>query len=152
MADTIRELILQDVQTQLEKLSGYGDVRRDPDVLIRDVSKGDDTALPCMLMIPGKDAAEKAYGQQQLTMPVSIYAIQVIGDNVSGPLAEVILGELINNLIGGRGNISRIDDLQYVSGGVEDWPDQADQALSVQIDIEIQYSTNIGDPYSQTSI
>lgn len=146
MADTIRELIIQDLVTQLETLSGYGDVRRDPETIIRD------NIVPCILVLPGMESAERRYGEQQMTMLVSIYSLQVMGSYTSGELAEIVLGDLINTVIGGRDNISRIDDLRYTNGGVETWPDKMEQALSVQIDIEIQYSTNIGDPYTQTNL
>jgi hypothetical protein len=98
------------------------------------------------------ESAERRYGEQQMTMLVSIYSLQVMGSYTSGELAEIVLGDLINTVIGGRDNISRIDDLRYTNGGVETWPDKMEQALSVQIDIEIQYSTNIGDPYTQTNL
>ena len=146
MADTIRELIIQDLVTQLETLSGYGGVRRDPETIIRD------SIVPCIMVLPGMETAERRYGEQHIIMPVSIYSLQVLGDYTSGELAEIVLGDLISTVIGGRDSIGRIDDLRYTSGGVEGWPDKMEQALSVQIDIEVQYSTHIGDPYTQTNL
>lgn len=145
MADTIRELILQDLASLLTSRHGASNVYRGR-------TQFDYADLPCVTILPALETAERAYGEQQCTMPVTIHAVQVVGDNEPGVLAETILGNLINDIIGGRSSISRIEDIRYTGGGVETWPEQDEQAITVQIDVEIQYSTNIGDPYSQTSI
>lgn len=145
MADTIRELILQDIETLLA-------TRHGADNVYRGRTQFEYADLPCVSILPGLETAEKAYGEQRLTMPVSVHAVQVSGDNEPGVLAETILGNLIDDVIGGRSSISHISDIRYTGGGVETWPEQDEQALSVQIDIEIQYSTNIGDPYTQTNL
>lgn len=143
MTETIRELILQD-------LAGVLAARHD------NVHQGrtqlEYSDLPCAVILPGMEEAERVYGEQRITMPVSIHAVQVVGDNEAGSLAETLLGELISDVVGGKESVSRADDIRYVSGGVETWPEQNEQALSVQIDIEVQYSTKLGDPYNQTNI
>jgi len=207
MSDTIRELILQDIICLAGLGFGYNSVYRGR-------TQFEYQDLPCVTILPGKETAERIYGKQQIIMPVSIYAIQIIDNNELGALAETILGRLINNIVGYRSTFStweasttyssgsyvvpttwndyyyevtnggdgdsgesepswpttagntvsdgdliwtcremvysNIDDIHYNGGGVETWPEQEEQALSVQIDIEIRYKTKIGDPYSQT--
>ena len=143
MAETIRELILQDIEGVLE--SRYDNIYRGRTQL----EYGD---LPCADLLPGMESAERVYGEQRITLPISIYALQIIEDEDVGALAEVLLGQLISDIVGNKDNIGYISDMQYSSGGVDTWPEQNEQALSVQIDIEILYSTNIGDPYNQKTI
>lgn len=147
MADTVRENIIQGLVDQMETLTsrGYGNVHRG-----RTYFEYED--LPCMAILPGVETAERFYGEQQLTMPVVIHAIQVIGDKNVSELAETMLGSLIDAVIGNSSNISSINDIYYVEGGIEDYPGEEDQALSVRISIEVSYNTNIGDPYNQTSL
>lgn len=145
MSDTIRELILQDVAGLLESLYGASSVHRGR-------TQFEYADLPCVTILPEAETAERVYGEQQLTMPVAIHAVQVVGNKEVGTLAEDTLGELISSVIGSRLSLSRIDDIYYTEGGVETWPEQEEQALSVQISIEVKYSTKIGDPYNQTNI
>ena len=78
--------------------------------------------------------------------------MQVIGENEPSPLAEEVLGALVDNIIGGRSNIGHTNDIRYIGGGVEDYPAVEEQTISVHINIEIEYSINVGDPYNQTNI
>lgn len=147
MAATIREQIIEDIKTQLETLtsSGYGYAYRGRTWFAH-------SDLPAMALLPGIETAERMYGQQRCTMPVMVHAIQVSGDNEPSVLAEAILGDLIHCLIGGMDNIGNIDDIRYIGGGVEDWPSEDEQALVVQINLEVDYTTNLGDPYNQTEL
>ena len=147
MADTIRESIIQDLVTQLEILtpSGYG-------YICRGRTYFEYADLPCISLLPGIESSSRSYGEQQSTMPVTVHAIQVVGDNDSSVLAETILGALIENIIGGRDNISNIDDIRYTGGGVENYPAVDEQAISVQMNLEVDYSFNLGDPYTQTTL
>jgi hypothetical protein len=147
MADTIRESIIQDLVAQLETLtpSGYGYVYRGRTYF-------EYADLPCISLLPGVESSSRSYGEQQSTMPVTVHAIQVVGDNDPSVLAETILGVLIENIIGGRSNISNIDDIRYTGGGVEDYPAEDEQAISVLVNLEVDYSTNLGDPYTQSTL
>lgn len=147
MSPTIREQIIRDVQTQLETLtaSGYGHAHRGKTYFAH-------SDLPALALLPGVETAERIYGEQRCTMPVTVHALQIVGDNNISELAETILGDLIQCLIGGRENIGNMDDIRYTGGGVEDWPAEDEQALSVQVSLEVDYCTNIGDPYTQTEI
>lgn len=139
---TIRELILQDLVTQLETLSGYGSIHRGKTFFVY-------ADLPCISLLPGVETSERRYGKQVGIWPVTVHAIQAQGDLNVSVLAETMLGDLISTVISGRGNINRIEDIAYTGGGVEDWPAEDEQALSVQANFEIQYKTILGDPESQ---
>jgi len=146
MADTIRELIIQDIVSQLETLIGYGDVYRGRTYFVHD-------DLPAISVLPGVETGEsRHFGEQFLILPVAIHAVQVIGENEPSPLAEEVLGALVDNIIGGRSNIGHTNDIRYIGGGVEDYPAVEEQTISVHINIEIEYSINVGDPYNQTNI
>lgn len=146
MSETIRELIIQDLVTQLETLSGYGTVYRGRTYFVHD-------ELPAISILPGVEVGEsRQFGEQLLTMPITIHAVQVLGENDASTLAEEVLGALIDNIIGGCGSISRVNDIRYMGGGVEEYPAAEDQTISVHIDLEVEYAINVGDPYNQTSI
>lgn len=150
MADTIRELTLQDVVTQLENINtangyntncGQNVARAQMEFLLE--------SLPATMVLPGDETAEHAYGEQRLIMSLDIYALHKREDTDMAVLAEQMLGDLISCLVGGQDNISYIDSLAYTGGGVDDWPAPEDQALSVRASYEITYTTDIGDPYNQ---
>jgi len=150
MADTIRELILQDVVAQLGNINtanGYN--TNCGQNVARAQMEFPLDSLPGAAVIPGDESAEHAYGEQSLTMALDIHALHKRGDTDIAVLAEQMLGDLISCLVGGQSNISYIDSLAYTGGGVDDWPAPEDQALSARVSIEIEYTTVIGDPYSQ---
>jgi hypothetical protein len=151
MADTIRELIIQDLVTQLESLTianGYNtSVGK---IVQRGLIPVDMTQETAAVFIqPGVESAEREYGDQVLTMPVQIDAVHSLGSNNASVLGEQVLGDLITCVIGGKSNIGRIENLVYSSGGIEDYPTKEDQLLWVQMSLEITYITVIGDPYTQ---
>jgi len=151
MADTIRELIIQDLVAQLETLTivnGYN--TSVGQIVQRGLIPVDMTQQAAAVFVqPGVESAEREYGDQVLTMPVQIDAVHSLGGDNASVLGEQVLGDLLSCLIGGRDNISRIESLVYSSGGIEDYPAKEDQLLWVQMSIEITYITVLGDPYSQ---
>ena len=151
MADTIRELIIQDLVAQLETLTivnGYN--TSVGQIVQRGLIPLDMTQQAAAVFVqPGVESAEREYGDQVLTMPVQIDAVHSLGGDNASVLGEQVLGDLLSCLIGGRDNISRIESLVYSSGGIEDYPAKEDQLLWVQMSIEITYITVLGDPYSQ---
>jgi len=150
MTDTIRELILRDVVTQLQKITTANGYNTDcGNNVARAKMEFPLAELPATSLIPGDESAQKEYGEQLHTMSLEAHALHKRGSLDISVLAEQILGDLITCLVGGQRNISRIDSLSYAGGGVEDWPGPEDQALSVRIGIEIGYTTVIGDPYNQ---
>lgn len=145
--NTIRELIIQELANQLElaTIGDYGQVYRGRTYFTPD-------ELPVMAVLPAAETAERSYGEQNCTMPVALHVVQVLGNNDPSTLGETILGDMIQATVGNRDKISYISDLRYTGGGVEDYPDREDQALVVVLNLEVDYNTNIGDPYTQTSI
>ena len=43
-----------------------------------------------------------------------------------------------------------VDDISYIGGGVEEYPQMKDDAVIVTATFQVTYQTNIGNPYSQT--
>ncbi len=150
MADTIRELILQDIVTQLGSLNtangyntncGQNVLRGTTEIPLQD--------LPASVVLPGEESGAHEYGDQLLTMPLEIHGLHKRGDLNISVLGEQMLGDLISCLVGGQSNIGYIDRLHYSGGGIEEYPGPEDQALSVRASIEVEYTTLIGDPYTQ---
>lgn len=151
MADTIRELIIQDLVTQLENLlldNGYNtDLGQ---IVQRGLIPVDMTQKAAAVFVqPGVEGGVREYGVQTLTMPVQIDAVHSLAGENASVLGEQMLGDLISCVIGGRSNIGRIENMVYSSGGVEDYPTKEDQLLWAQMSIEVTYHIVIGDPYSQ---
>ena len=151
MADTIRELIIQNLVTQLGTLTTANGYNTDLGQIVqRGLIPVDMVQNAAAVFVqPGVESGAREYGNQVLTMPVQIDAVHSLGSNNASVLGEQILGDLIACVIGGKGNIGRIEGLDYSSGGVEDYPTKEDQLLWAQISIEITYITVTGDPYSQ---
>lgn len=151
MADTIRELIIQDLVTQLGNLNTVNGYNTNVGQAVqRGLIPVDMTQQAAAVFVqPGVEAAEQEYGDQVLSMPVQIDAVHSLGGNNASVLGEQVLGDLITCLIGGRSNIGRIESMTYSSGGIEDYPTKEDQLLWVQMSIEITYVIVLGDPYSQ---
>lgn len=141
MAETIRELIIQDIKTQLAILSDY--------TVYRGITQFQNEDLPVIAMWPEVEDSERQYGIQKATMPVNISAIKIVGDVNPSVLGEQMLGNLITCIVGGRSNVSKIEDLRYTGGGVENYPEAEEQTIMVQCNIEVDYETLIGDPYNQ---
>lgn len=145
--DTIREQIIQSLVEIIENHTGgqYGTVYRGRTYFTP-------TELPAVSVLPGVESSERQYGEQFNTMPMVVHVAQVIGDYNSSVLAEVILGDMIESTIGQRSQVSKINDLRYTGGGAEDYPDADEQTQIVVLNLEIEYTTNIGDPYNQTEL
>jgi len=144
MADTIREKVIQDIVTQLETLSGYTVFRGKSEITKQDIPN-----LPIITVLPQVETSERQYGVQSNVMPVNIHAVKITGDTNPSVVGEKILGELISGVVGNSSNISNIEDIKYTGGGIDTYPTEDEQAVSVQCSIEVDYETVIGDPYSQ---
>ncbi|MCK9324586.1 MAG: hypothetical protein M0P69_03735 [Bacteroidales bacterium] len=145
MADSIRELIIQDLVTELKKIVRYDDAN-----IVRGKTFFRTAELPGLAIFPGKEESVKAYGQQRNTMPVEVSAAAISGTTNCSVLAETIQAEIEKCVIGGMSGNSRIESCAYTGGGVDDWPDAGDQAITVTCVFSIVYTTIFGDPYSIT--
>ena len=150
MADTIREKIIKHV---LATLAGYVSFVSIPSPGVsrgRQVFDPDVDPLPVIAVLPGiEEAARTRYGTTHCIMPIDISCLISLDENNPSELGEAVLGELITAALSSLPGDA--EDLSYTGGGIGSYPDQLGQAvLSVGITIDVQYETDIGDPYNLT--
>ena len=150
MADTIRELIITDIKVKLETIrigSGYNtDIGQN---VGRGQTEFDLSALPAISLLPGIETASQVYGEQTCLMEVSVHALHSLGSTNASVLGEQMLGDMLACLIGERASITRINSIQYLDGGVEEYPTPEEQVVTARVRVEVEYTTNLGDPYNQ---
>lgn len=104
--------------------------------------------LPAAVVTPEPESGDRSsYGSDLLTMPVTISLVCLIGLHNAVDLAEYLLAEM-------KGRIPLDDqtfdglaqDIRFVQGGVNDYPDEDEQGLSVFAVFEIDYETEINNP------
>ena len=150
MADTIREQIIKAMVTQLESATFEtllgATIYRGQLLFQTEIE-----ALPIVAVIPREEeAGVTQYGSAIMLMPVVVGAILAIEGENPSELAEAVHGELIAHAMGLSSAL--FQDMVYVGGGIEQYPDQLGQPLiSVSITINIEYLADIGDPYNQTN-
>lgn len=144
--DSIRELIIQEIESQITTATAgaYGPVYRGRTYFTPN-------ELPAVALLPGVEASERSYGEQNSEMPVVVHAVQIIGDNNPSVLGELALAEMVKALMSPSASYTYLSDIAYTGGGVEDYPSNEDQAIVVVINLSVKYSANIGDPYNQTN-
>ncbi|MCK4620721.1 MAG: hypothetical protein KAT62_00760 [Desulfuromonadales bacterium] len=105
------------------------------------------TELPAAVVNPHPEDADRTYGVDQLTMPVTISLACLLGEHNAVDLSESLLAEIRKRVplddptLGGLAQ-----DLRYVQGGTDDYPTEDDQALVVNATFEIDYETTINNP------
>lgn len=103
--------------------------------------------LPVVNVLPQPETAERGYGTDQITMPVQISIACLLGTNIPVDLGEDLLA-IMRRIIPGTdqtlGGLS--DDIRYIGGGVDDYPQDQDQALVVNATFEIEYQTVANNP------
>ena len=103
--------------------------------------------LPAAVVNPQPETGEMGYGFDRLTMPVTISLACLLGEQNPVDLSEYLLAELRKQVpledptLGGLAQ-----DLRYVQGGVDDYPEEDEQALVVNATFEIYYETTINNP------
>lgn len=155
----IRQKILETLQ---EALSG---IRQDngfkTDIGTRIVlaeGKRDLEALPALWLTPGKEECESTvYGEDSLTLSVTLRAGVRCVPEPDAAMQEATLAQTAENLLADlrmglalfSGLSEDADDILYISGGVEDWPDWAggETALTLSVEAQIRYSTARNNPY-----
>lgn len=102
--------------------------------------------LPALVITPQEESAERRYGQDLITMPVSVSVAAVLGAFEPLTLAEAILGELRSVFPAPLEGLA--EDIRYAEGGVNEWPERQDQAIVVTAVFNIVYSTAANDPFN----
>jgi hypothetical protein len=106
------------------------------------------TEVPAAVVTPKPDEpGDQGHGFDRLTMPVSISLACLIGNHNPLDLSEMLLAEmrekipLSDQTLGGLAR-----DVRYMGGGVDDYPEQDEQALVVTTIFEIDYETELNNP------
>lgn len=150
MADTIREQIVQDVITALADVrtaNGYN--TECGQNVVRAQKQIDPDDLPAAAVWPGIENVTRKYGANIHVMQLRVEGIAAFGATNASVIAEQILGDLVKAMFRPS---AKADDVKYVSGGTEEYPDPADKVVGVPANFEVTYRTVAGDPYSQPSV
>ncbi len=105
--------------------------------------------LPLINILPQPETAERSYGVDRMTFPVQIAVACLLGDYRPIELAEDLLAKMRSVLPAADPTLGGLaEDMRYTGGGVEDYPEDEDQALVVITQWEIVYETQGNDPDS----
>lgn len=161
MNDTIREIIIQDFISRLAVITqanGYNTAIGGN--VLRARKHVDPDEMPCCVVWPGTETAEASYGSNNCRMTMRIEGLAVFGTENPSVVSERILGDL-KQCIFQPGNAfssppagwlrspDYIDSLSYTGGGTEEYPDEGQKTTGAMISVEVEYTEDIGDPYSQ---
>lgn len=158
---TIRELIIREIKDLYENFT-FESIESPTIYRGRQVFDPDTETPPLITILPRTEESIKEYGMSEQGMPIDIVCLARMGTENPSELGEEILGELILCVFGknnpdvdgdpakaGGLTLTYADSLDYRSGGIDQYPDEAGQAiLHVGITVFIKYSTDMGDPYS----
>ena len=106
--------------------------------------------LPAVNILPQPETGDRSYGADHLTMPVQISIACLLGNNSAVDLAEDLLATMRRTVPGSDPTLGGLaQDIRYMSGGVDDYPEDADQALVATTLWEIDYQTQANNPDEQ---
>lgn len=149
MADSIRELIIKDLGTQLAKVTtanGYGYDMSTPKRAKRSIDTRD---YPVSVYFPQVEENERKFGKDVLDTFFRVESHMLIGSADPSVLQEKMLADLRKNLTNpGDKWTTYADDLFYQGGGPAEQPEATDKVTAVYLLIGVKYKTNIGDPYN----
>lgn len=107
----------------------------------------DPSELPCVVLWPGLEIAERAdYGETFYSMRMGIeYHDLLRGENPS-VMVEMMLGDLIQSVFSAK--ILHVDSIIYESGGADSYPDTGETSVACKINLKVNYNYLFGNPYS----
>jgi hypothetical protein len=153
MADTIREIIIQEIIARLAVITIANGYNTDCGLKVFRARKrvDDDNDLPCLVVWPGPETAEKVFGSLQCKMTVRLEGFALFGSENASVVSERILGDIIKAMTSPLWSRSPdyVDSIIYSSGGAEDYPDEGNISVGSQATFTIGYSVALGDPYNQ---
>jgi len=158
-ADTIRELIITNIKSNLENMTTANGYNTDAgNSVVRSDEIGELTGLPGIAIDIKQDepADEQIYGYDVLNMPITISVADTytfggtIAANklVVSQKGEQLLGDIRKAM---AQTVTLAKSVVYVNGGIEDYPLQRENEFSVLVkaDFNINYETLKNDPYNQ---
>ena len=106
--------------------------------------------VPAVVIIPQTEQAERQYGVDLMSMPVSISMVCLLGDWLPVDLAEYLLAQMRKEIPGTDTTLAGLAiDIKYIGGGVDDYPQDTDQAMVCTTAWEILYETQNNNPFEQ---
>jgi len=153
MANTIREQIILKLMTRaalIKTASGYNtDIGLNA---LRAIDKLDPDELPALVIWPLPETSTRQYGKDVIEMKVRIEGLVAHGSTNSSVVAELILGDLrkcfTDPSIKSTAYGSLLDDIFFDEGGPDTYAKAGDLTTGSNVILTINYSTNIGNPYS----
>ena len=152
---TIREQIISSIVSELADIktaNGYetnigNTVKRGIRIVDRD-------RLPGVAIFAHVETNAPLSGKHNLKMPIRLEALADSGSVNPSIMAERMLGDLIKKAesltVSKKNSTSGLaESIQYLEGGIEDYPEPGQQLIGVSAIFTVNYKTINGDPYSQ---
>ena len=151
MADTRRELIIQEALTQLAKITvanGYQYTMSTPKRGVKNIDTKD---FPLSVVFPAVEENERKFAKNVLTFSIRVESHAIVGSVNPSIIQEKMLGDLIKNLTNPSDAwTTKTEDIAYFGGGPAEQPEAEDTTTAVYAIFTIKYKTNIGSPYTNT--
>ena len=148
MTDTIREKIAQSVESGLADILIADGYNTDMGKLIkRGIRLVDQDQLPGLAFFLLVEDNLPIPGKNTLSMIVRIEALAKFGSKNPSVQAELMLGDIITRMTGTA--LDSIcggyeDSVQYIEGGVSDYPEAGQYTIGVYANFRVNYKTKIG--------
>ena len=151
MADTIREKIIKNFLTRAALVAPATGYVNNLSNALRAQSPVPETELPCLNILPGREETVNRFGKNEVTTTITVEAYKAAAADVNKNVdQEAMLGDLIRAFTRPDSVVSAyVDHIKYIEGGPASVPDSADKVVGVSAVFEVQYTTDIGDPYNQ---
>lgn len=168
MADTIRELIIQEFIARAALIRNTASppayVTDIGDNVFRARQRIDPAELPCIVVWPMAEEAENAHGMVRHRMTIRVDGIMAFGSASPSVGGERMHGDLIACFTSPSWDRRRLvtspaspvtynppyaESIVYEGGGIEEYPEEGSISVGVQVRLLVTYWTKIGDPYSQ---
>lgn len=152
MADSIREKIIQRVMTALAAITVANGYNTGCGAHVHRGKRGfsDASDLPAVVVFPQVETSSKTqYGTDAHVMPVEINAALIYGGTSPSVLGEQALADIIKAMGTDPTLNGLASSVTYAGGGIDEYPDEAMQAVVVVASFEVAYETRRGDPYNQ---
>lgn len=106
--------------------------------------------VPAVVIIPQPEQAERQYGTDMITMPVSISMVCLLGDWLPVDLGEYLLAQMRKEIPAQDATLNGLAvDVHYIGGGVDDYPEDTDQAMVCTTSWEVVYETDNNNPFAK---
>lgn len=106
--------------------------------------------VPAVVIIPQPEQGERQYGIDSLTMQVQVSMVCLLGDWLPVDLGEYLLGQMRKEIPSTDPTFGGLAiDIVYAGGGVDDYPEDTDQAMVCTTTWDISYETQNNNPFEQ---